>query len=266
MSIWAIANQKGGVGKTTTVVTLAGLLAEKRQRVLLVDLDPHGSMTAYFGLDPDATPRGVFDLFQDEGASDNIRPLDLAVTTSVSGIDLLPASTALATLDRRLGQRGGMGLILRRAVTYLRASYAYILLDCPPTLGVLLVNALAACERLLIPVQTEFLALQGLRRMEHTLDMIEQSRGRRVQRLIVPTMYDRRTRASLSSLDALRESCAATLWSGVIPVDTRFRDASRRGLPLPQIDARARGTRAYAALLDELTGAPEAPEHAAGAL
>lgn len=251
MSIWSVANQKGGVGKTTTAVTLAGLLAARGERVLLVDLDPQGSMTAYFGQDPDNASSSVFDLFQ-AGDPDGVNPADITMHTGVAGIDLMPASTSMVTLDRRLGTRGGMGLVVSRAVRKLSVDYPYVVLDCPPTLGMLMVNALAACERVLIPVQTEFLALQGLERMLRTLEMIEQSRQHRIERLIVPTLHDRRTRAALSSLKMLRERHAADLWDGVIPVDTRFRDASREGRPLPQIDARARGTQAYAALLDAL--------------
>ncbi len=257
MRVWAVANQKGGVGKTTTVVTLGGLLARRGLRSLLIDLDPQGSLTGYFGHDPDDLTLSVYALFVPPAAG----AVDVAALVRHSGIerlDLLPASTALATLDRQLGAREGMGLILQRALRPIASRYDVILVDCAATLGVLMVNALAACERLIVPVQTEFLALKGLERMVHTLDMIARSRRERVPYIIVPTLFDRRTRASVESLAMLRERYPDTLWESVIPVDTRFRDAAKSGQPLPQLAPEARGVEAYAALLDSLLGGASA--------
>ena len=133
-------------------------------RVLLVDLDPHGSLTSYFGLDPETADPSVYTLF---GAN---APVPAPVQTSYKNLWLLPAATALATLDRQLAGRDGKGLVVARALRQLAGRFDFALLDCPPMLGVLLVNALAACELLIVPVQTEFLALKGLERMLHTLD------------------------------------------------------------------------------------------------
>lgn len=253
MQVWSIANQKGGVGKTTTTVSLAGLLAQRGERVLMVDLDPHGSLTTYFGYDPDTIETSVYSLFQQEGPE---RPgaIDLVVPTNIEGLDVLPASTALATLDRQLGAKEGMGLILARAILKLAGHYDHVFIDCPPVLGVLMVNALAASNRLLIPVQTEFLALKGLERMLRTLNMILRSRQRPLEYVIIPTMFDRRTRASLESLKSLKEKYPERIWKSVIPVDTQFREASRQGMPLNYLNAHARGTIAYATLLDTLLG------------
>ncbi|MGM0592949.1 MAG: ParA family protein [Pseudomonadota bacterium] len=253
MQVWSIANQKGGVGKTTTTISLAGLLAQRGQRVLMVDLDPHGSLTTYCGYDPDTIETSVYSLFHMEGDQ---RPsaLELVVPTSAEGLDLLPASTALATLDRQLGSKEGMGLVLARAILRLAGQYDHVFIDCPPVLGVLMVNALAASNRLLIPVQTEFLALKGLERMLRTLNMILRARQRPLEYLIVPTMFDRRTRASLESLKSLKEKYPEQIWKSVIPVDTQFREASRQGLPLNYLNPQARGSIAYATLLDTLLG------------
>lgn len=260
MRIWTVANQKGGVGKTTTAVTLGGLLATRGQRTLLIDLDPQGSLTSYFGHDPDALTHSVYGLFMSEPTSGT----DIATLirrTPVERLDLLPASTALATLDRQLGVREGMGLLLRQALRRVESTYDFVLIDCAATLGVLMVNALAACERLIVPVQTEFLALKGLERMMHTLDMIARSRRERVPHFIVPTLFDRRTRASVESLTALRERYPSALWDAAIPVDTQFRDAAKRGLPLSTLVQGSRGVEAYTALLDTLLGTAQTPPH-----
>lgn len=248
MSVWAVANQKGGVGKTTTTVTMAGLLAQRGKPTLMIDLDPHGSLTTYFGHDPDSIEASVYSLFQNEGGA----PSDdaLCLPTQFENLYLMPASTALATLDRQLGAKEGMGLILARAIHRLADRFEHVFIDCPPVLGVLMVNALAASDRLLIPVQTEFLALKGLERMLRTLSMILRARRKPLSYTIVPTMFDRRTRASLESLKNLREHHPHEIWKSVIPVDTQFREASRLGLPLNQLNPHSRGAIAYATLLD----------------
>lgn len=253
MKVWSIANQKGGVGKTTTAVTLSGLLAAQGKRVLMVDLDPHGSLTSYFGYDPDALEHSVYSLFQDAA-----RPavMDIVRATRIGNLFLLPASTAMATLDRQLGTKEGMGLVLARALVQLSGQFDYVLIDCPPVLGVLMINALAASSHLLIPVQTEFLALKGLERMMRTLMMVTRARRRPLNYLIVPTMFDRRTRASLETLQNLRRDYADMLWTSVIPVDVQFREASREGLPLSFLNPQARGVMAYSALLASLQRPP----------
>ncbi len=155
MIVWSVANQKGGVGKTTTTVTLAGLLSKKGHRVLLVDTDPHASLTTYLGYDSDEVEKSLFDLFQlPEINRESVLPL--IIQSEIENIDIVPAHMSLATLDRVMGNRSGMGLILKRALLALHGDYDYVLIDCPPILGVMMVNALAASDRILIPVQTEF--------------------------------------------------------------------------------------------------------------
>ncbi len=250
MKIWTVSNQKGGVGKTTTAVSLGGLLAAQGQRVLLLDLDPQGSLTSYFRLNPDGIEYSVYSLFEARANGQDIQVLDnLLQDTGVDGLTLMPASTAMATLDRQLGARGGMGLIIKQALERLQERYDYVIMDCPPMLGILMVNALAACDQLLIPVQTEFLALKGLERMLHTLKMISHSRGDTLDYTVIPTFFDRRTRASTDALRVMRDQHADHLWTRVIPVDTQFREASRVGKPINTHCPLARGTEAYASLL-----------------
>jgi len=253
--IWAVANQKGGVGKTTSVVSLGGLLAERGKRVLLVDLDPHGSLTSWFGYDPDTIAHSVFDLFQHQGKVPEGLAAQLITETSCPGLTLLPASTALATLERRMVGVDGMGLIVSRALAQLWDDFDYVLLDNTPSLGVLMVNALAAAQYLIIPVQTEFLAIKGLERMLHTLEMVMRSQRNVLPYTIVPTLYDRRTQASVKSLNQLRKTYQETLWRFAIPVDTKFRDASQSGVVPSQLDNETHGVRAYRHLLDDLIAA-----------
>lgn len=251
MRIWAVANQKGGVGKTTTAVSLAGHLVKMGLSVLLVDMDPHGSLTTYFGRNPDEETRGVYPLFN---PALETRPAlkDLVTPTDIEGLSVLPASAAMITLDRQLGTFAGMGLVLASTLKTSQLHYDYVLIDCPPMLGVLMVNALAACEKLIIPVQTEFLAMKGLERIINTLNMMNQSQEKEINYTVVPTFFDKRTRASMKSLQCLKDNYREKVWDGVIPVDTQFREASTRRLPLPLFIPRSRGSVAYEALLESL--------------
>jgi chromosome partitioning protein len=250
MRVWAIANQKGGVGKTTTAVSLAGQLSKQGKTVLLVDLDPHGSLSAYFKFDPDTHEPSVYHLFQTPALALH----EVMEDTPVTGVKLIPSATAVATLDRQLGTQEGKGLVLKRALVPYFDQFDYCLIDCPPLLGILMVNALAAASQLLVPVQTEFLAIKGLERMLHTLNMVLRARKQPLDYLILPTMFDRRTRAAIECLRVLREKYPEHMWDQVIPVDTQFREASQRGLPLSHVSASSRGAKAYSALLDSLCG------------
>lgn len=252
MSVWTIANQKGGVGKTTTTVSLGGLLTASGFRTLMIDVDPHGSLTSYFGFDPDDLTPSSYSLFEAAAEQRTIDPMTLVQQTRVEGLDLLTASIALATLDRRSGRLDGLGLVLQRAVKTLREQYDYVLIDCPPVLGVLLINALAACERLIAPVQTEFLAIKGLQRLQKTLALVTKARPTPLDVVIVPTFFDKRTRASRDSLAVLQRDFGDQLWDGFIPIETLFRDASQVGLPPAQVDPRSRGVMAYEQLLETL--------------
>ncbi|EMI4512559.1 ParA family protein [Vibrio parahaemolyticus] len=248
MIVWSVANQKGGVGKTTSTVTLAGLLSQKGHRVLMVDTDPHASLTTYLGYDSDTVSSSLFDLFQLKTFTrDTVKPLILE--TELEGMDIIPAHMSLATLDRVMGNRSGMGLILKRALQAVSQDYDYVLIDCPPILGVMMVNALAASDRILIPVQTEFLAMKGLERMIRTLTIMQKSRPDGFKVTIVPTMYDKRTRASLQTLTQLKKDYPNQVWTSAVPIDTKFRDASLKHLPASQFASGSRGVFAYKQLL-----------------
>ena len=251
MKVWTVANQKGGVGKTTTTITLAGLLADRGQRVLLIDTDPHASLTSYLNYDSDDLTLSLFDLFI-EPKLDAQLINNATIETLYNGINLLPATMALATLDRTLGHRDGMGLILNNIINMVSDEYDFVLIDCPPVLGVMMVNALASSDKILVPVQTEFLALKGLERMVKTFEIMQRSCTNKFDYTVIPTMFDQRTKASLVSLQTLKTNYADNVWNAVIPIDTQFRNASLKHMP-PSLYARnSRGVLAYAELLKSL--------------
>lgn len=227
MQVWAMANQKGGVGKTTSSLCLARCLAEGGARVLLVDLDPHASLSHAFGVPSDPTPAGTHDLFVHDPTGDGEHSLlSLSRETAIAHLRLVAAQPALATLERRGAQQPGLGLALGRALQAASTSFDFALLDCPPTLGLLMVNALAAADRLVAPTQTDPLALHGLADMLRTADMIERSRKRPLPRFVLPTLFDKRTRSGMQSLERMRELHHDNVCPAAIPMDTRLRDAS----------------------------------------
>ena len=172
--------------------------------------------------------------------------------THYENIDILPATMGLATLDRSLGNKGGMGLVLKKAMRAIADQYDYVLIDCPPILGVLMVNALAACDRIIVPVQTEFLALKGLDRMMKTLEIMQGEQALPFKYTIVPTMFDKRTKASLMTYRKLQELYGDSVWPGVIPTDTNFRNASVAQKVPSDYVASSRGVIAYRNLLKYL--------------
>jgi chromosome partitioning protein len=250
LEVWTVANQKGGVGKTTTSIALAGLLAECGKRVLLVDTDPHASLSYYFGVESEDLELSVYDLFTQVSSTEQI--LQSLCPTQYSNIDILPATMGLATLDRSLGAKGGMGLVLKKAMGKISQDYDYVLIDCPPVLGVLMVNALAAADRIVVPVQTEFLALKGLDRMIKTMDLMQGEQDKPFRYIIVPTMFDKRTKASIIAYQQLQDTYKEKVWPGVIPIDTNFRNASVAQKVPSHFAANSRGVFAYKSLLDYL--------------
>lgn len=259
MSIWCVANQKGGVGKTTTAVALASLIAAEGKRVLAIDLDPHASLSHWLGGGKGPEARGAADLF----AAAPPAVSDLLRSGGAPNLDVLPAQAALATVERQGIGRQGMGLVLSRALAEVAPAYDMLILDCPPTLGLLMVSALAASDLLVAPTQTEPLAMHGLSGLLRTSQMIERSRSRALPIRIVPTLYDRRTRAAQDTLTALRQAHGDLVWEEEIPVDTRLREASRADAAIPVAQAPSRGVIAYARLLTWLRSTPFPEEKAA---
>ena len=248
MRIWAVANQKGGVGKTTTTLALGRGLAALGHTVLLIDLDPHASMTRAFGVPFDPPPAGVLELFATP-------PADIGTVSQCSripGLDFLCAQAALATLERRSANQPGLGLALQQAFARHGQQHDYILHDCAPTLGLLMINALAAADRLIIPTQAEPLALHGLDGMVRTGEMVERSRGRPLPISILPTLFDRRTRTGNETLRQMQDRHGERVWEDAIPVDTSISNPAALTVPVTSDAYPGRALSAYRRALEWL--------------
>lgn len=268
MKVFTVVNQKGGVGKTTTAISLAGSLSAMGHRVILIDLDPHASLTHYLGVDSEKLSHSIYDLCMAAHHPDTLEKLvpRVILSTKISGIDLLPAHMALATLDGAIAQQAGKGLMVRKIIAALspikdlksasvqheNTAYDFVVIDCQPVLGVLMVNALLAANVILLPTQTEHLGLHGLHRMLSTIEQMKQSLLPNVFTLIVPTMFDRRVKACVEAFAKMRDKYKAMIWRGYIPIDTKFREASVKGLPICKVAPSAKGNFAYEKLTMEL--------------
>ena len=254
MKILATYNLKGGVGKTTTAVNVGGILSRQGKRVLLVDLDPHGSLTTYLGLDPESIEHSIYDVFQDFATGKEPDIDSVVRETEFDNLYVIPSSTAVATLEKQHGTRSGMGLVLKSMLDRLADRFDIAIIDCPPMLGMLMINALAACKRVIIPVQTEHLAIKGMERMLRTLTMVQKSLNTDMAYTILPTMYDQRTLACRQSLQRLQNEHRLKMTQVVIPVDTRLRDASHKGKPVSYMPGESAGQQAYEQFVKKLAG------------
>lgn len=239
---WSVINQKGGVGKTTTAIALAALHAQAGHRSLLIDLDPHASASHYFDRHSESLFRALCDPLQHPDVE----------STGVEKLSLLPACPELATLGRdSIANTGGIGLALQRLIARLE-EVDIVIVDGPPTLGVLMINALVAADRLIVPTLTDPLALHGVASLDHTLAQIQRSLGRRPPWRIVATQFDRRTRSAPTGLRLLQARWGDAVWDEYIPVDTQIREASARGQVLEQHAPGCRAARAYRRLYAQL--------------
>ena len=254
MKVWSIVNQKGGVGKTTSAVSIAGCLSILGYKSLLIDLDPQASLTHYLGYDSESLPVNLYDVFIASSTPQTAGQIiqKAILKTNIKNTDLIASHMALATLDRTLGEQKGKGLIIKKMLANLSNDYDFVVIDCPPVLGVLMVNALIAADTVVLPTQTEHLALQGLQKMLKTMRLMKANLSPTLKSLIVPTLFDRRVKACLNAYATLRNNYKDLLWRGYIPVDTKFRDASAAGLPVSQVAENSRGAFAYEKLVNLL--------------
>ncbi len=249
MIIYAFANQKGGVGKTTTAVNLAAYLAHWGQRVLLVDMDPQANATVSLGVDRAALPATVYDALVREV------PLDKIITlTRWMRLDLVPSSAQLAGATVELIPMLARERRLETALSGLDERYDYVLIDCPPSLGILTVNALVAARSgVIIPVQCEYLALDGLSQLMRTLDLVRRSLNPHLRlRGLVMTMFDSRTHLSQQVVGEVRRYFGDRVFRTVIPRNVRLSEAPSHGLPVMAYAPRSPGDLAYRALAWEL--------------
>jgi chromosome partitioning protein len=253
----ACANQKGGVGKTTTVVNLASYLAMAGERVLVLDLDPQGNATSGLGLDRTSLDRSIYD-----AVIDDVHLRDLVMRGPVPGLDVVPSSIALAGAEIELAPLEQRERRLSRLIRTIADDYDYILIDSPPSLGLLTVNALTAADSVLIPIQCEYYALEGLTQLISTINLVRDHLNPALAiHGVVLTMYDARTNLSADVAREVRRHLDGAVYDTVIPRSVRLSEAPSHGLPIPLYRPDSRGAEAYATLAGEVRARDGRTEH-----
>ena len=247
--VTACTNQKGGVGKTTTVVNLAAYLALSGTSTLVIDLDPQGNATSGLGVDRRSLDRSVYDAL-----IDRVPIGELVVGTAIPGLDLVPAAPALSGAEVELVGLPARERRLSASLAGLDDRYERVLIDCPPSLGLLTVNALTAADGVLIPIQTEYYALEGLSQLVNTIRMVREGLNPRLEiDGVLLTMYDGRTRLSVQVAAEVRRHLEGTVYDTVVPRSIRIAEAPSHGLPIALYDPSSRGGEAYGRLAAEVT-------------
>jgi chromosome partitioning protein len=251
----ALVNQKGGCGKTTTAVNLAACLAVSHRKVLLIDLDPQANATVSLGVDPGSLSLTIYQVLVDDPGSDGA-PLDLArilTPSNVAGLDLAPSSIDLAAAELELSARIGRENSLRKKIGPLRETYDYILVDTPPSLGLLTLNALVACEEVIIPIQTHYYALLGMRQLLRTLKAVKEEVGHDVEIAgVVPTMYDARTSIGKEIIQGIRDYFGNKMFASAIHFNIKLVESSMVGVPVFVHQPTSRGAQEYMSLAKEV--------------
>jgi len=243
-----IANQKGGVGKTTTAVNLAASLAVAEKKTLLVDMDPQGNAVSGVGADKSAIRANVYNALI-EGAA----PADMIIPTEIPFLSLLPSTTDLAGAELELVSVAGREQKLKNVLASLQSAYDYILIDCPPSLGLLTVNALTAADSVLVPLQCEFYAMEGLSQILKTINLVKKGLNPTlIVEGIVLTMYDARNNLCRQVSEEIREHFKDGVFATVIPRNVRLSEAPSHGKPIVLYDITSRGAQSYFSLAQEL--------------
>ncbi|HIY99864.1 MAG TPA: AAA family ATPase [Firmicutes bacterium] len=243
----SFSNQKGGVGKTTTCVNMAAYLARAGKKVLLIDLDPQGNATTGLGFSKGTLKKSVYNVvIEGEEVKNNILP------TELEGLFLLPSNIDLAGAEVDLVYKKNRDRVLRAALEKVKAEFDFILIDCPPSLGLLTINALSAADSAIIPIQSEYYALEGLSQLMNTISLVRQHLNRSLKvEGVVLTMYDGRSLISRQIAAEIKKYFSKKLYEIVIPRNVRLSEAPSHGKPILLHDPKCMGARAYAALTEE---------------
>ena len=245
--IIAFANQKGGVGKTTTAINLAAALFERGKRVLLCDFDPQGNATSGFGVDPRSLETSIYDLIVAD------EPDVKSAIVSTKWVDLIGANVNLAGAELDLIGMEDRESRLKKVLAHVRGDYDYIFIDCPPSLGLLTLNCLCAADSFLVPLQCEYYALEGLSQLMTTVRMVKKSMNPALAlEGVLLTMFDGRTNLSIQVVEEVKKHFPGEVFSSVVPRNVRLSEAPSHGKPIHLYDAKCPGAEAYFALADEL--------------
>ena len=246
--IIAVANQKGGVGKSTTAINLSACLAEKGKKVLAIDMDPQGNTTSGFGVDKNGIENTLYELLLGEAETK-----DTIVKDVVENLDLIPSNINLSGAEIELVGIDDKEFILKGITDKLRRKYDYIILDCPPSLNMLTINALTAATSVLVPIQCEYYALEGLSQLIHTIDLVKERLNPDLEMEgVVFTMYNARTNLSLQVVENVKDNLDQTIYKTIIPRNIRLAEAPSHGLPINIYDPKSSGAESYMLLAEEV--------------